>query len=235
MRVVFLPGLGADERLFAPQIEALRAAGHTPQTPRWPFHRKGESLRAFSVRAAEVIRPDPHTLLVGFSFGGMVALEIAAVAAAEHRPWGVVLISGLRSSRAITPAFRAQQAVGRFVPRGIVRRALTGRLVDRFARTDHLTAEQAETLRDMASSTDLDFLFWAARACARWGFDGRCPVPVRHVHGRHDRTIPYVAHPELPGGEAEIVDAGHLITWTAPESVNRAVLEAASPAGGEGA
>ncbi|MEL6740589.1 MAG: alpha/beta fold hydrolase [Planctomycetota bacterium] len=227
MRVVFLPGLGADERLFEPQIEAVREAGHAPETPAWPGHRPGETLPAFAGRAGDAIAPCAQTLLVGFSFGGMVALEIAARGDADHRPAGVVLISGLRSKRAVTLGFKAQQAAGRLVPRSLVRTIMTGRLVDRFAATDALSAEQTEILRDMARRTDLDFLFWAARASARWGFDGRCPSPVRHVHGRLDRTIPYAAHPDLPGGEARLVDAGHLITWTAPETVNEVILEAA--------
>lgn len=227
MRIVFLPGLGADERLFSPQIAAVEAAGHQALTPGWPEHDSTDALAAFAQKLLAATSVDHETLLVGFSFGGMVALEMAAAAPVHERPAGVVLISGLRSKRAVTGAFKVQQAVGRLVPRGITRSLMTGRLVDRFARSEPLTSDQTETLRDMGAMTDLGFLFWAARACARWGFDGSVPVPVQHVHGRRDRTIPYVPHPDLPGGEAQLLDAGHLITWTAADQVNEILIAAA--------
>jgi thioesterase domain-containing protein len=73
-RLVLLPGLGADERLF----QAQRAAIPELEVPAWPDPVPGESLREFAARAAEAVPAGEGLYLGGSSFGGMVALEMAA-------------------------------------------------------------------------------------------------------------------------------------------------------------
>ena len=214
-RLVYLPGLGADAALFKPQAE--RFGG---ETPAWIEPRRGEALGAYAERFGETVDTSTPWVAIGFSFGGMVALEMACRLPADRRPRGVVLVSGVRSRAAVSDGFRAQRAVGGLVPRGIVRAMLDGPMARVFAKRDGLDAGWTEELVSMAGRADVGFLMWASAACCRWGFDGVCPVPVRHVHGRRDRIIPYVPHPALEGGVAELVDAGHLITWTAAEAVN---------------
>lgn len=216
-RLVFLPGLGADAGLFAPQLAAFPGAG----VPAWITPLGRESLGAYAERFGASLKADGPWVAVGFSFGGMVALEMASRMDPSLRPMGVVLLSGVRSRAAVSDAFRVQRAVGGLVPRGLVRRALDGPASRAFARRDGLGERHTQDLVAMARRADVPFLLWGSAACCRWGFDGRCPVPVRHLHGRRDRIIPYVPHPALEGGRAELIDAGHLITWTAPERVNR--------------
>jgi pimeloyl-ACP methyl ester carboxylesterase len=216
-RLVFLPGLGADAALFGPQARAFPGS----LTPSWIEPGRREGLGAYAERFGRTLEVDGPWVAVGFSFGGMVALEMASRLPMDRRPSGVVLISGVRSRAAVSGGFRVQRAVGGLVPRGLVRRALDGPLAGVFARRDGLDAAPARDLAAMARRADLGFLLWGSGACCRWGFDGVCPVPVRHVHGRRDRIIPYVPHPALEGGVARLVDAGHLITWTAADEVNR--------------
>lgn len=215
-RLVLLPGLGADHRLFRPQLAAFSNA----RCPRWIEPRRDESLPAYAARFSPAIPTDKPFVLVGFSFGGMVALELARSLPPEDRPLGVLLISGVRSARAISNTFKIQQAIGSLVPAPLAHTVIAGPLSSLFARRDRLSAEHTVWLREMASDIDIRFLRWAARASARWTHDGRVPVPVAHIHGRRDPVIPYVAHPELPDGEATLLDAGHLITWTAASTVN---------------
>lgn len=219
-RLVFLPGLGADWRLFAPQLSSFPGSG----VPEWIPPRRGESIGSYAERFAErqIDTSVPYGL-VGFSFGGMVALEIAARLPEDRRPAGVMLLSGIRSKRAVSLGFKLQQAFGGLVPHAISKPVVAGPLADLMARVERLNARDARTLAEMASEIHMGFLMWAAKACACWRFDGRVPVPVAHLHGRRDRVIPYVAHPKLPGGDAVMVDAGHLITWTAPADVNGAI------------
>ena len=72
-RLIMLPGLGADERLFEPQ----RAAFPGLEVPPWLPHEPEESLDAYARRMAATIWPSEHFYIGGASFGGMVALEMA--------------------------------------------------------------------------------------------------------------------------------------------------------------
>jgi len=216
VRLAYLPGLGADAALFSPQLE--RFGG---ETPAWIEPRRGESIGAYAERFGETLDTSSPWAAVGFSFGGMVALELACRLPADRRPRVVVLISGVRSRAAVSGAFRAQRAVGGLVPRGLIRAGLDGPMARVFAQRDGLDERWTAALVSMAKRAEVPFLMWASGACCRWECDGACPVPVRHVHGRRDRIIPYVPHPALEGGRAELVDGGHLITWTAADAVNR--------------
>jgi pimeloyl-ACP methyl ester carboxylesterase len=227
-RLILLPGLGADARLLEPQLDAFPGSICPPWIP--PL--KGETLPAYAGRFAATLDTKRPTILCGFSFGGMVALEIARVVEENKRPAGVILLSGIRSRRAVSAAFRLQQAIGTRVPKRFAKKIIAGPLTTAFAKRDGLSPGQTRTLRAMALDIDADFLFWAARACARWTCDGSCPVSVAHAHGRHDRIIPYVPHPSLPGGEATLMDAGHLIPWTATEAVNAFIRGAAASMAG---
>lgn len=214
-RFVYLPGLGADEALFEPQIE--RFGGEVPE---WIAPDRGDDLGSYAVRQALSFDTLTPWVAIGFSFGGMVALEIARRVVPARRPVGVILISGLRSRAAVSAGFKIQRAVGGLVPRWVVRVMLNGPAAWAFAKRDGLDDQRTGDLVAMARRTDVPFLMWGSEACCRWDFDGECPVPVRQVHGRRDRIIPYVPHGSLEGGEAELVDGGHLVTWTAAEAVN---------------
>ena len=72
-RLVLLPGMGADERMF----EEQRAAFPGLIVPPWLPARKRESLRDYAARMAETIRVERPFYLGGVSMGGMVALEMA--------------------------------------------------------------------------------------------------------------------------------------------------------------
>src|SRR5215510_13793278 len=72
MTVVLLPGLGADERLFAPQRAVLPGL----IVPRWPEPRRDDSLPRFAARLADAVPKSDDLFLGGSSFGGMVALEL---------------------------------------------------------------------------------------------------------------------------------------------------------------
>ncbi|MEM7621873.1 MAG: alpha/beta fold hydrolase [Planctomycetota bacterium] len=231
-RLVFLPGLGADHRLFRPQLAAFK----NTICPRWIQPKRGDSLAGYARRFAAAMLPEVHGaagdgrshapyVLCGFSFGGMVALEIARHLPAASRPAGVILIAGVRSKRGVSNAFRVQQTIGSRVPSAIAHTMIAGPLTSLFAKRDGLNPEYTRLLKEMASDIDTAFLFWAARACASWQHDGVVPVPVAHVHGRRDPVIPYVPHPGLQGGEATLLDAGHLISWTATSDVNAFIAE----------
>ena len=75
LNVVFLPGLGADGRLFTSQREVFPDL----LTPPWPPPAPDESLPGYAVRLAGTLPLARPLVLGGCSFGGMVACEMARI------------------------------------------------------------------------------------------------------------------------------------------------------------
>lgn len=217
-RIVMLPGLGADARLFGPQLDRFAEA----TVPGWIPPVRGESIGAYAVRFCEsAIEPAPGEdwVAVGFSFGGMVALELASRLPEDRRPRAVGLISGIRSHRSVGTPFRVASAVGGAVPGWLARPVLAGPGSGLFARALGLERRWSDELHAMASDLDWDFLRWGSGACRRWGFDGRCPVPVSWIHGLRDAVVPYVEHGGFDDDLTLLDDSSHLLTWTRQDEV----------------
>ena len=78
MNVLLLHAALGDSRSWAPQVEALRAAGHEPIAPDLPGY-GDEPLRPGRLSYVEHVAAllDTPAAVVGCSFGGRVALELA--------------------------------------------------------------------------------------------------------------------------------------------------------------
>lgn len=217
MPLLLWPGLAADARLFAPIRERLENV----QTPRFMEPSAGESLRDYAQRYAPTLAPQlPHDgryAVGGFSFGGQLALELAAVL--QPRPKGVVLICGVRGTHQILPAFGRQQRLGAAIP-GAVARRLYKPVARRFAQRNRLDDASTRLLLDMAQDIDPRFLRWSAAACARWPGPPELDLPIRHIHGQLDTIIPDVRHE----ADRTIAGARHLITLTHPQEVAEFIM-----------
>src|SRR5687768_6552801 len=112
-RLILLPGLAADARLYEPQRRAFPYL----EVPEWIDPLPGESLASYGKRIAATITRDGRPLFIGgVSFGAIVALE-----AARHLPArGVFLIGGGLSYRMITWPFRWMCHLAPLVPLPVV-------------------------------------------------------------------------------------------------------------------
>jgi len=212
--IVLLPGLGADERLFEP----LHSAIPSLVVPPWPTPKSGDSLLAFAKRLLSVIPGGENMYLGGASFGGMVALELAALV----RPRGVFLIGSCTSPQSITPVAQLTRAFLHVVPVSLFRprRWQMPFVTPMFGR---LTSGQRALFLSMAERTPASFLKWGLEAILSW-HPSPVAVPVHHIHGSRDRLIPIgrvQPNRVVSGG-------GHLLTLTHAEEVVAFLSEAAS-------
>jgi pimeloyl-ACP methyl ester carboxylesterase len=210
MRAYLLPGLAADERLFGPQMEAFPGT----VVPPWIAPLDKETIESYSERLAESLRPIAPCWIGGFSFGGMVALEM--VRHLKPRPKGVLLICGVRGRHQLTADFQQRVAVASLVPEQI-QKLFYEPFAEQFARGEDLSEANTKILVSMARNCDAKFLRWASQAAANWfaALD-LAGVRIVHIHGERDRVIPDVRHQATH----TIAGAGHLITMTHPNEVN---------------
>ncbi|MEL6795427.1 MAG: alpha/beta hydrolase [Planctomycetota bacterium] len=212
-RLLLWPGLAADHRLFGQLLAHLPQAG----VPAMIEPEPNEPLRDYALRYAETLRseiPESGRYAVGgFSFGGQLAMELAA--ALDPKPLGIVLICGVRGTHQISDAFNRQQRLGSMIPSFIAKKVYVP-FARSFARRDRLDPASAELLVAMARDIDPAFLNWSSLACATWpGPPDNLGIPIRHVHGELDQIIPDVR------SEADVTISGarHLISLTHPREV----------------
>src|SRR5262245_40240081 len=203
-----LPGMGADARLFRPQLETFSNA----VVPPWLAPESRESLADYALRFADLLRPSGPCFVGGASFGGFVALEMAPHLDAR----GCFLIGSARGPSDMPNRIRWLQPFGGTV--GV----LPFRLLAPCAWLARQTVGQfchpltRSFLRHL-QETDASFLRWASRAALTWKpSPAIAGVRVFQIHGERDRVLPAKrtrADVVLPG-------AGHLISLTHAPAVN---------------
>src|SRR5687767_12739166 len=111
MKVYFISGLAADKRVFKyislpAGCEAVHLEWITPQ--------KDETLASYALRLAAAINREEPFALVGLSFGGMLATEIAK----QYKPAVTILISSVPVAKQLPGYFRMAGKMGlhKFVP-----------------------------------------------------------------------------------------------------------------------
>lgn len=214
MRLVVIPGMGADHRL----VEPLRAAFGNLYVPAWIEPERAESLPHYALRLAELIPPsDEPLLLAGVSLGGMLAQEMAP----RFKPRAVVLIASCRDPRALWKPLYQLARFARWTPLAGYRAAKL--LAPWYAHKMHLVSpEQMPMLLDMVRQSDPAFLRWGCHAVRSWR-PTPLDTPVYHIHGTRDRLFP--AANVSP--QAWVSGGGHLISLTHADQVNEFLRQVA--------
>jgi surfactin synthase thioesterase subunit len=205
-RLLLLPGLGADERLFSRLGELC-----VPAVPaRLPLPAADEAFTAYALRVAAQLDLRPEDWIGGCSFGSLVAADIA-----RRRPVaGLVLIGGALSSAALAPPLRSLIRLAGPLPWGRLHPLVAHPLALRLA-FGKLNAGVIDLLAAMAADTPVPMLRAGARFLA--DYHPRIPVlcPVHAIHGCRDRLL---RPPPLPDCRM-VAGAGHAIALSDPQPV----------------
>jgi len=205
-RLLLLPGLGADERMFAGLGDLCLPVIGRPLPE--PFHH--ENMTAYALRVASLLQPRPEDWIGGASFGGMVAAAIA-----RHRPVrGVVLIGGALSSASLPGPVRGLSHIACRLPLSPMRSLLTRpTILSRAFGT--LTPEQSALIADMIASAPDRLLREGARLVAGYFPETPLICPVHAIHGNQDRLM---QAPPIPGCRT-VSGAGHALVMSHPQVV----------------
>lgn len=205
MNVYFISGVGADRRIFRNiRLPDTCSEQHLDWIPPEP----GESLESYAKRLATAIDTSKPFILVGLSFGGMLANEIAKV----MRPELIVLISSVPSSTKLPPYYKAAGKLGmqKWIPVSLLK---SMSLLKRLFTAE--TKEEKQFLRQAIRSADPSFIRWSLDAIVNW----ECTSPPEryiHIHGTGDLVLPL----RYSGSTHSIRRAGHLMVLTEARKIN---------------
>lgn len=209
----FFAGMGADVRLFAPQMRAF------PQlvVPDWLEPVPRERLVDYARRLAQKVDPGRPCILGGASFGGFVAIE-----AARHlQARAVFLIGSVKSARELPPRIRLLSRLSRFLP-FIPFEWVAPVSAFAHAASGWALPQSARSVLRQLSDAEGRFLRWASGATLRWEVS-RQPLscPVYHIHGGRDHVLPA----RFTGPEVVLPDAGHVLSLTHAEQVTAFIAD----------
>jgi pimeloyl-ACP methyl ester carboxylesterase len=191
-KVYFIPGLGADSRSFG----FLDLSFCSAEFVRWVKPNPGEKLTSYAERLFLNIQ-DEEATIVGVSFGGMLATEIA-----KHHPrTKVIIIASSKTFREIPPYLRFWKHLPVYKLHSERFKKHSGRFVVNVlgARGPEQKKVQLEILKD----SDPAFIRWAIDAILTWS-NTVIPGNIIHIHGTADRLLPYryvKADHAVEGGE----------------------------------
>ena len=215
MKVYFISGLAADKRVFR---HIQLPEGFEAVYLDWIQPEKDESLPQYALRLADNINKEEPFALVGLSFGGMLATEIAK----QYQPAVTILISSVPVSNQLPGYYRiaGKLRLHKILPVSLIK---TSASVKRFVSREH--AEDKKLLWQIIHESDTGLIRWSMNAILNW-HNETIPQSVWHIHGTKDEILPVrYTNPTHP-----IPKEGHMLVMTRPDAVNAFLKKALMPA-----
>lgn len=206
MNAYFIPGMAADKRVFR-HIQLPEQ--FQPVFLEWITPYKNESLSDYALRMSEQIDTRKPYILIGLSFGGMLAVEIAK----KNHPHDVILIASISHHRHLPAYYRSAYRIGlhQIIGINLLKKAV---YLKRYFSGE--SSEDKQLINQMASDMDPDFIHWAMKAIVEWKTDEQ-ELHVHHIHGNRDMILPISrtrAQYIIPG-------AGHLMILNRAKEINQ--------------
>jgi pimeloyl-ACP methyl ester carboxylesterase len=203
MKELFLlSGLGADKRVF----DFLDLSDYSIHHINWIIPLQKESMAGYATRLLPQVTSD-KPVLIGVSFGGMIALEIAKLISVEK----VILISSAKSPNAIPSYFKLipKLKLEKWVPPASFKKPN-----EIFFWLFGVTSKEHKALlASIMKETDEVFLNWAIDAVTRWG-NSTSSNHVIQIHGTKDRIL------NVQNADYLVNGGGHLMVVTQASEVS---------------
>ncbi len=180
-KIYCIPGFGADEKIFA----HLSINNAELVFINWLKPAPKELYKDYVLRMAEKIQ-DPDPVIIGVSFGGMVALEIAKARPVKQ----LILVSSIKSTEELPRKWRL---IGRLRLNHIfpIKRIQANERFFAMAnkRLGAFTREEQEFANHYRRIIDKDYMIWALNQILNWR-NADFPSNIVHIHGDADLLFP---------------------------------------------
>lgn len=203
-KLYIFSGLGADERVF----QYLDFSGFSVTYIKWISPIKNETIEDYALRLIDQITTS-KPILIGLSFGGIMAVEIAKQIDTEE----VILISSAKTKKEIPfhYQFAGKLRLHRLLPTATLKSSnfITNWFFGVKSESDKKLLKQI--LRD----TDFAFLKWAIDKVVCWKNQTQISN-IYHIHGTNDRILPF----RKVNCDVKVEEGGHLMVLNQAEKLS---------------
>lgn len=211
-QIYLIPGLGADGRMYGPQMKIMPGAIILENMK--PL--QGETLATYSKRLSQKIDTSRPFVLIGTSLGGIIAMEMSRII----HPEKVILISSVKHRGEMPRWIRSMKYLR-------LHKLVSGKVFVWFSNSNvkrlitKRDSRVAQLLIDMHRDADPDFVEWAINEVVSWQGSPDHRPDIVHLHGTRDILFPFhkVKAPiAIKGGT-------HVMGMTQSQDVNKALME----------
>ena len=210
MRPLYIiSGFGADKRIF----QNIDFGKHKPHFIDWKIPHTRESLKAYSNRMMQEIRhPDP--VLIGLSFGGIIAIEIAK----QLNVAKIILISSVKKRTELPASLR-------LLARTKINKLIKLRPYSFLEKWENYnlglkTEDQKNLVREYRKNIDLYYTNWGIHQIINWQ-NTEVPKNLFHLHGSNDHIFPIKNIKD-----AHIIQGGgHMMVMNKAEEINKILMQ----------
>lgn len=202
--IYFISGLGADRRVFVKLEKEFPRHKHIE----WEIPRREESLAAYSQRLIGQIDLNNEVILLGESFGGVIAQEIAKLIPVKK----MIILSSIKNENEMDWKLRMVSKLNlhRLFPASILK------FLNRFTADYYFSVkskEESRLLQQIIIDTNPIFMVWAIDRLMHW--QNSKQLPLLHIHGTADRIFPskYIKNAIM------IKNGGHLMLLDQAEEI----------------
>lgn len=205
--VYIFSGLGADKSVF----QKMDFSAYNAIFVEWISPTRDETIESYARRLTDQIKHE-KPILIGLSFGGIIATEIAKIIATEK----IVLIASAKTKFEIPNYFRTagKLKLHKLLPT----RFMTMPNVFSFWLFGTENKTEKELLRKILQVTDTQFLKWAIDKIVSWKNETEHKNMV-HIHGTADKILPM----RFVNCQIEVVNGGHFMTLNKAKELDEIV------------
>lgn len=213
MKQIFcISGLGADQRLF----QHLSIPGYELVPLKWKRHTVRDNMGSYAAKMVSHITAK-HAIVLGLSFGGMLAVEIGK----QNPAWKIFLVSSAKTTAELgyDSVFLKWISQKEIIPSGLITKPNFISLALLGAKT----GEEKKLITDVMNDADPAFYRWSINTLLNWD-NHTYPQGVVHIHGTGDKVIrPANVHPKywIGGGT-------HIMIYNRAREVSKIISESLS-------
>jgi predicted alpha/beta hydrolase family esterase len=204
--VNFISGLGADERIFKKIVLPDNVIiNHI----HWIEPLPQEAIQEYCKRLLPQIDVNNKFILIGLSFGGMVAIELSKII----HPRQVIIISSVATAKEFPLQFKIVKhlRLHKIIPIRLIK--IPNPIVNWFFGVK--TKKEKEMLQAFSKNVSPNYLKWSMNTVLNWN-NKQKPDNLVHIHGKNDKIFPS----SKTNADITIEKGGHLMVYNQAKKIS---------------